>query len=327
MTSRCAVVTGASGFLGAHVVRRLLDLGRSVRVLVRSDAQRAKLPTGAIDVVVGDLRDESSMAGLCRDADVVFHLGTTMAFGLTDSDLRDVNVGGTERVIQLAIADQVPRFVLVSSGGVHHNPFGEPLDEASTCAPENVYLESKLEAEAIARRLYRSDPGRLTIVRPSLVYGPGDWRRVKLWRAVARGYFVMVGPGTTFIHPVYCEDLVDGLLLAAGDRGRGETFLLGGPQALTLRAFVNEIAHAAGRSLLPLRIPARPVQLAAALCESVCRPFGLSPPLSARRLSFFLKHRRYDIRKARAMLGYDPPTGVADGVRRTLSWYRERGWL
>jgi len=242
MKSRCAVVTGASGFIGAHLVRRLLDLGTRVRVLVRSDAQRAQFQTDAIDVVVGDLRDKSSLAGLCNGADVVFHLGSTMAFNLADADVCDINVGGTQRLIQLAIAEQVPRFVLVSSGGVHHNPFGEALDEESQVQPENIYLDSKLQAEAIARELYRSNPGCLTIVRPSLVYGPGDWRRLKLFRAVVRGYFMMIGPGTTFVHPVYCEDFVDGLLLAGGDRGRGETFLLGGPQPLSLQAFVNTIA-------------------------------------------------------------------------------------
>jgi len=327
MKSRCAVVTGASGFIGAHLVRRLLDLGTRVRVLVRSDAQRAQFQTDAIDVVVGDLRDKSSLARLCNGADVVFHLGSTMAFNLTDADVCDINVGGTQRLIQLAIAEQVPRFVLVSSGGVHHNPFGEALDEESQVQPENIYLDSKLQAEAIARELYRSNPGCLTIVRPSLVYGPGDWRRLKLFRAVVRGYFMMIGPGTTFVHPVYCEDLVDGLLLAGGDRGRGETFLLGGPQPLSLQAFVNTIADVAGKALLPLKIPAWPVRLVAIVCESACRPFGLSPFLSPRRLSFFLKHRRYDIGKARTILGYDPPTSVTDGVGRTLSWYKEQGWL
>ncbi len=327
MRSGYAIVTGANGFIGFHLVRRLLELGTKVRVLVRSDTQRAKFYTDAIDVVVGDLRDKSSMSGLCRNADVIFHLGSTMAFDLKETDFLDINVGGTERLIQLATVERVPRFILVSSGGIHNNKFGEPVDEESEVWASNIYLDSKIQAEAIAKELYRSDPDRLSIVRPSLVYGPGDWRRLKLYRAVVRGYFMMIGSGSTLIHPVYCGDLVDGLLLAAADKGRGETFLLGGPESLSIQAFVRVIADAAGKPLLPWKIPAGPVQLVASMCESVCRTFSISPPISPRRLSFFLKHRRYDISKARRFLGYEPRTRVVEGVKRTMTWYKEQGWL
>jgi nucleoside-diphosphate-sugar epimerase len=327
MKDKLIVVTGAAGFIGAHLVHRLLEFGNKVRILVHSNAQRAKFKNDGIEIVIGDLLSKSSMAGLCTNADVVFHLGSTMAFNIPDSKLLDVNVGGTEKIIQLAKEEEVPRFILVSSGGIHNNKSGEPANEESEIRPENIYLDSKIRAEAIAKGLYKSDPGPLTIIRPSLVYEPGDWRRLKLYRAIARGYFIMIGSGTTLIQPVYCDDLVDGLILAAGDKGRGETFLLGGPLPITMNDFANAIADAAGKSVFPLKIPAGPVRIAAVMCELMCKMLGVTPPLSPRRLSFFLKHRTYDISKARNLLGYEPLISVDEGVRRALLWYKKQDWL
>ena len=321
------VITGATGFIGAHLVRRIQELGAKVRVLVRPNAHGTSFPMGKIEVAFGDLRDKASMVGLCRDADLVFHLGATQAFGLRDSEFLDINVTGTERLIQLARQEGVRRFILVSSGGVHHNDSGEPVHEESMVRSSNVYFESKIQAEAVARDLYRNDPGCLTIVRPSFVYGPGDHRRLKLYRAVVRGCFMMIGPGTRFIHPVYCEDLVEGLLLSGTDPGRGETFLLGGPEVLSLQEFTGVIARAAGVSPPRWKIPVGPVRLAATLCEFLFRPFGGAPPLNHRRLGFFLNHRNYDVTKARTLLGFEPRISVEDGVRRTLEWYKREGWI
>jgi nucleoside-diphosphate-sugar epimerase len=303
------------------------ELGAKVRVLARPNTHGTRLHRDKIEVIYGDLRDKVAMVGLCKDAELVFHLGATQEFGMRDSEFLDINVGGTERLIQLAMQDGVRRFILVSSGGVHHNDSGEPVDEESPVRSSNIYFESKIQAEAIAKELYRNDPGCLTIVRPSFVYGPGDHRRLKLYRAVIRGYFMMIGSGTRYIHPVYCEDLIEGLLLAGTDSGRGETFLLGGPEVLSLQEFTDVIARAAGVPPPRWKIPVGPVRLAATLCEFLSRHFGGAPPLNQRRMGFFLNHRNYDLSKARALLGYNPRISVEDGVRRTLAWYKREGWL
>jgi nucleoside-diphosphate-sugar epimerase len=137
----------------------------------------------------------------------------------------------------------------------------------------------------------------------------------------------MIGTGNTRVHPVYIDDLIDGLLQAGSDSGRGETFLLSGPGALPLREWVGVMARTAGKTPPRWTIPAGPVFMAATLCESLCRPFDIVPPLNRRRLGFFLNHRSYDITKARAVLGYDPRISVEEGTRRTLEWYKSHGWL
>lgn len=272
-------------------------------------------------------RSGRSLRGVCQEADLVFHLAATQHFGLSARRFLDVNVGGTRRVFADAVRSGVERFVLVSSGGIHQNDRGQPVGEESPLRAANVYLRGKIEAERVARDLYRSDPGRLRIVRPGAVYGPGDRSLLELFRSVARGHFVMIGRGTTRVHPVYVDDRVEGLLVAASDFGRGGTLLLSGPDVVSLRDWVRVIARAAGARPPRWSIPAGPVSVAASVCEWACRLRRVAPPLDHRRLAFFLDHRVYDLTRARAVLGYGPAVSIEDGVRRTLDWYRLRSLL
>lgn len=325
---RRIVITGATGFIGAHLVHKMQELGVRVRVLVRPSADVAHFCGENIELFYGDLRDAASLDGLCKDIDKIFHLAATQQFGLSKCQFLDINVGGTQRVLKQAIQNGVRRVVLVSSGGVHLNECGEPVCEESPIRTAgNIYLESKIKAEAIARNLFCNNPRRLTIVRPGAVYGPGDRRLLKMFRAVIGGYFVMIGPGTTRVHPVYIDDLVDGLLLASSDLGGGETFLLSGPNVLSLREWVHVIARAVDAAPPRWTISVRPVSIAATLCESLCSLFGVVPPLNHRRLGFFINHRSYDLTKAQTLLGYKPRISIEEGTYKTIEWYKVHGWL
>jgi nucleoside-diphosphate-sugar epimerase len=323
----CELVTGATGFVGGHLAASLSRHGARVRALVRRGADLACLRSDGVELSHGDLRDGASLAGVCRGVERVFHVAATQRFELGRAELMDINVGGTERLCREALASDVPRFVLISSGGIHRNASGRPLAEDAPQHPANSYLESKIRAEAVARAMFQSNPGRLTIVRPGTVYGAGCRRLLKLFRAVVRRRFVMIGPGTRLIHPVHVDDLIDGLLKAGGSEGRGRTFLMSGPRALTLRAWVDTIARAAGVPPPRWRLPLGPFRLAAPLCEWVCRPLGIAPPLNRRRLGFFIDHRNYDLTRARRLLAYRPAVDPDEGARRSLDDYAARGWL
>lgn len=321
------VITGATGFVGTRLVHKMQELGAKVRVLVRPSADVTHLRGEQIELFYGDLSDSASLDGLCKDTDRMFHLAATQQFRLSEREFLDINVGGTQRVLQQAIQDGVRRVVLVSSGGIHRNNCGEPVCEEAPVRASNIYLESKIKAEAIARNLFCNNPRRLTIVRPGAVYGPGDRRLLKMFRAVIGGYFVMIGPGTTRVHPVYIDDLVDGLLLASSDLGGGETFLLSGPNVLSLREWVHVIARAVDAAPPRWTISVRPVSIAATLCESLCSLFGVVPPLNHRRLGFFINHRSYDLTKAQTLLGYKPRISIEEGTYQTIEWYKVHGWL
>jgi dihydroflavonol-4-reductase len=168
----------------------------------------------------------------------------------------------------------------------------------------------------------------VAVVRPGAIYGPGETRLLKLFRAIARGRYAIVGTGRTFYHPVFIDDLVDGFLLAL-DRPEavGESFLVCGPSYVSQTDLAALVAKHTGGRVLPFRIPARPIQWAGDLVEAICVPLGLEPPLHRRRVDFWTKSRAFTIEKARRLLGYAPKVDLDEGIARTAAWYREAGWL
>ena len=166
------------------------------------------------------------------------------------------------------------------------------------------------------------------IARPTGIYGPGDRRLLKLFRGVARRRFVILGSGRIFYHLTYIDDLVEGFRLCGEvPQAAGRTYILAGGEVTTLDVLVRLIADEAGVAPPSLRLPVWPFWTAGAVCEAVCAPFGIEPPLYRRRVDFFTKSRAFDISRARAELGYAPAVALRDGIRRTLSWYRDKGWL
>jgi len=168
----------------------------------------------------------------------------------------------------------------------------------------------------------------VTIARPSGIYGPGDRRLLKLFRGIARRRFVVLGSGNIFYHLTYVDDLVEGFRLcgeAAGAANR--TYILAGAEVSTLDELMALIAAEAGVAPPSLKLPVWPFWLAGAACEAICVPLGVEPPIYRRRVDFFTKSRAFDISRARAEIGYAPQVGLRDGIRKTLAWYKERGWL
>jgi nucleoside-diphosphate-sugar epimerase len=168
----------------------------------------------------------------------------------------------------------------------------------------------------------------VTVVRPGAIYGPGETRLLKLFRAIARGRYAIVGSGETFYHPVYIDDLLDGFLLALEQpQAVGEAFLIAGPRYVSQKDLAALIARHTGGRVLPFRVPAKPIQWLGDLCEAICVPFGIEPPLHRRRVDFWTKSRAFSIEKARRLLGYSPKVDLDEGIARTVADYRHAGWL
>jgi nucleoside-diphosphate-sugar epimerase len=222
----------------------------------------------------------------------------------------------------------VRRVVHCSTIGVHGDTGRTPANENSPFAPPDYYCQSKLEGELLARELFRTLGMEGAIFRPVGVYGPGDTRFLKLFQSICRRHFRMIGSGETLYHLTYIEDLCCGIRMCGEHKDAvGEVFILGGEGYVTLNQLVAEIAKVVGGHVPRAHVPLAPVMLAARLCESVCRPLNIEPPLYRRRVEFFSKDRAADISKARRILGYVPQVSLADGLRRTAAWYRERGYL
>ncbi len=324
-----ALVTGVTGFTGGHLARRLREAGDQVRVLVRTAAQAEVWRNQGYDVARGDLTDGASLRAACAGIDVVYNIAALYrTAGLPADAYRAVNARGVATLIDAAAAAGVRRVVHCSTVGVHGDVEHPPAGEDAPLRPGDVYQDTKLEGERLAAEAAARTGIELVIARPSGIYGPGDRRLFKLFGAVARGRFVLLGRGEIFYHLTYVDDLCDGFRLCATVPGAaGRTYILAGGEVTTLRELIDITAAVAGVRPRIVRLPVWPVWLAGALCEAVCAPFGIEPPLYRRRVDFFTKSRAFDISRARAELGFAPRVSLREGIGRTLEWYRGQGWL
>jgi nucleoside-diphosphate-sugar epimerase len=208
-----------------------------------------------------------------------------------------------------------------------HGDVTPPASENSPFNPGDVYQATKLEGELVVRELIeRGYPA--TIFRPVGIHGPGDLRFLKLFRTIARGRFRMIGRGRVVYHMTYIDDLVEGIILCGEHpAARGQTYILCGPKYTTLEELVSAVAAAVGRHPPRGHIPLWPVKVAAHVCEALCKPVGVEPPLHMRRLDFFTKDRGFTSAKAQREIGYEPRVALADGLARTAAWYRQQGLL
>lgn len=322
-------LTGASGYTGGRLLETLRGRGDEVTVLVRPRSVTARLSGLASAVIEGELGDRAAARRLVEGADAVLHVAAVYrTAGHSDSYYRDVNVGGTEVLLEAAAAAGVRRFVHTSTVGVHGHVEHPPADESAPIAPGDIYQETKAEAEALAHRFGRERGLPVSVVRPGAIYGPGETRLLKLFRAIARGRYAIVGSGRTFYHPVYIDDLVQGFLLALErPEAVGESFLICGAVYVSQAELAALIAKHTGGRVLPFRVPAAPIQWAGDLVEAVCVPLGIEPPLHRRRVDFWTKSRAFTIEKARRLLGYEPKVTLDEGIARTAGAYRAAGWL
>jgi nucleoside-diphosphate-sugar epimerase len=322
------LVTGATGFTGGHLAKFLAERGDSVRVLVRS-GKRAIADADRFEIVEGDVRDADALKRAAEGIEVVYHIAAIYRqAGLRDEEYRAVNATAVGSVIDAARAGGARRVVHCSTVGVHGDVDHPPANEDAPLKPGDIYQQTKLEGERIAREAGLSTGVEIVIARPTGIYGPRDRRLLKLFRGVARRRFVVLGDGRIYYHLTYIDDLVAGFRLCGTVvAAAGRTYILAGGEVTTLNELVAMIAREAGVAPRKLHLPVWPFWTAGALCEAICPPLGIEPPLYRRRVDFFTKSRAFDIARARQELGYAPAVGLREGIRRTLEWYRQAGWI
>ena len=323
------LVTGATGFTGSHLARALASAGRDVRALVRDPARAADVRASGVDLVAGDLRDPAALATATAGVDVVYHIAAIYRQGgVSRATYLAINATAVRRLIEAAAAAGVRRVVHCSTVGVHGDVEHPPANEDAPLEPGDVYQATKLEGERLARETGQRLGIEVTIARPTGIYGPGDRRLLKLFRGVARRRFPILGSGEIYYHLTYIDDLVEGFRLCGEHPAAAHrTFILAGPEVTTLNDLVALIADVAGVPPPTRHLPVWPFWMAGALCEAVCAPFGIEPPLYRRRVDFYTKSRAFDITRARTEIGYVPRVGLRDGIGRTLDWYRQHGWI
>ncbi|MEO1188586.1 MAG: NAD-dependent epimerase/dehydratase family protein, partial [Pseudomonadota bacterium] len=246
MTKRY-LVTGAAGFVGEHLVRYLHDHGIAVRAMVRRVEQAEALRTFA-EVVVADITKPETLAPAMDGIAGVYHVaGLFRQEGLPAETFHAVNADGVRNVFDAAVAANVSRVVHCSTNGVHSDIKTPPADETAPFNPGDIYQETKLAGEKIAMSYYEAGKMSGVVLRPTMIYGPGDARTLKLFSMISKRRFFYVGRGQAYTHWVDVRDLAAAFEAAMEHTEvNAEAFLIGGRTYHTLKENVTEIAKQLG---------------------------------------------------------------------------------
>lgn len=324
-----ALVTGGAGFVGSHLVEKLLDRGDEVVCIERPGAHRGWIEGLDIDFHDCGLGETALLGNLVCGADVVYHLAA-LTEARTPDECYEVNTQGTANILKAATgcACSPPKVVFMSSlAAVGPAPDGGSLTADTPPRPLSHYGRSKLHAEAVIHAYADRVPA--IICRFPALYGPRDRVVLKLFSMVARGFALTIGPWDREISILHAADAVDGLIAAANTSGAvGKTYNLANPHPITWGGFVMAIGHALGRRPLKFAVPviaARPIALVA---ETVAWLGHRAAVLNRDRVREISQARWVcDPSSAMAEIGFQPRYSLEAGVAETAEWLRRNQWI
>lgn len=315
-----ALVTGAAGFIGRHLTRRLVGTGRRV-VAVDLRPRPDELALPGVEYARVDIRDTAHLRPLLAEAATVFHLASVhLEVQAGEDRFREVNVEAAVDLVSASAAAPVRRFVHCGSVGIYGHVESPPASEEAPRRPTTPYERTKLEGErAVRERASEADLPLITL-RPTWVYGPGCPRTAKLVRTIRRGRFFYIGDGSNLRHPLFVEEMVDAFLLAerAPEELADRAFIIGGPRAMPLRELVETCARVLEVPAPGIRIPTAVGWSLGLTAEAIFGLVGREPPFSRRSLAFFRHDNAFDTTAAREELGFRPRIDFEEGLRRTL---------
>jgi nucleoside-diphosphate-sugar epimerase len=322
------LLTGGTGFIGSRLLQALLDRGHQINLVV--NRTQPSVPEGpAVKYHRCDLTDPVNFRSAGFKADAAVNVaGQLRVPGIADEHYWKVHYEATKHVLEECTRFKLKRLVQVSTTGVYGVTGRAPVGEDGPISPSDIYERTKWEGERYAREYCSDGKIDLVVARPGLVYGPGDRHLLGLYKAIRWGVFRIIGDGENFVHPIFIDDLTAGLVSCLeSPAAAGGTFNLVNESPVSFSALCGEIAGAVGKNLPRMRIPIGVAKMAAAGFEGVRAVTRMEMPLSRDRVEFMTSNRAYDASRARTVLGFRAPTSLTEGIRRTVAWYKEKGWI
>lgn len=325
-------VTGATGFIGTHLVTALIEAGHEVACAVRNPSEAAtRLPAQAKAIPM-----EGMLAGRYPfpKADALFHLAAIRhRWGVSEEEYDSANVGLTRRLLDLSYG-RIEHFIYCSSISVFGWPRKGPIDESYPYAPVNCYGKSKARCEGEVLNFRRRGGLKTTIIRPSITYGRSDptGMMTKLGRMIDRGTYRTVGSGENRVQLAHVKDIVQGFMKALGNPNAfGRAYIITAPTPIRINQLVELVAREIGSSAPKLRIPL-PLAYVAAMGLEVCyasgwKVTGRDPIITRERIQIMTIDRHYSIARAQDEIGYAPEYDYASGIKDFIQGLRQDGLL
>ncbi|UCC41335.1 MAG: NAD-dependent epimerase/dehydratase family protein [Candidatus Aminicenantes bacterium] len=318
-----ALVTGASGYIGGHLVKRLSEDEVETRAFVRNTSNITKLKElENVEICYGDLTDFSSLEKAVRGIQVVYHIGGLASDWGDYRDFYRVNYLGTKNTLQASVDSHIEKFIYLSTMGVQDLKGSSVIQEDQPYGRfTGNYLRSKAKAEQYVRRYSHLLP--TVIIRPPAVYGPGDpLCTTRALRFAQRNLMLLISRGRGIFPHVYIDNLVDALCLAnQNESAVGEIFNLTDGEDTSTGEFFTNLNHIAGKGNIRLMFPYPIAWGVALLMDIFARLTGKHPLLSRVAFKFLTLKCRFDISKARNKLGYNPAVSLNEGMRRIKLWW------
>lgn len=326
------LITGGTGFIGSRLALKCLERGDSVKIigLINNrfeEGNRKLIESRGAKLIVESVTNRDRVFEEMKGVDLIYHLAAAQhEANVPDQVFWDVNVTGTKNILEASVKAGVKSFIHGSTIGVYGSSLEGNIDENSPLMPNNIYGITKLEGEKVVLSFREKIP--VVIIRISETYGPGDLRLLKLFKGMKKNIFFVIGNGKNRHHLIYIDDLIEGLFLSAASKDAvGKIFVLAGKDPITTNDMVEEIAKQLGTRIPKFHAPL-PLFLAfATVTEKILRPLGVQPPLHRRRMDFFKKSFVFSHEEALKTLGFKPKIGIRQGVKETIRWYEEMGYL
>lgn len=323
-------ITGATGFIGSTLTRRLVRLGWKVNVLVRNKKKLGRLSgVKGIKIYQGDLGNAKILLEGARGSEIIFNCAAALPYhNLSIKDYKKTNVKGLENILK-TVRSIKARLVHLSTVGIYGSAqFGE-VDENSNINPRDVYAVTKVEGEKLIREYEKKYKIEAVIIRPTIAYGPSDTRPgfLNLFKLIKSGLFIPVGNGENYFHTVYVENLIDALVLVAKNKKViGEDFIIGDDPCPKMREIYKSQYALSGRKFPKIYLPVVVASVIGRFFDLVSA-LGFPNILGTKRVKFLTENKRYKIDKAKRMLKYNPKVGLKEGLEITYHWYSQNGYL
>jgi len=329
--NQLVLVTGATGFTGQTLCRKLAKAGAHIRAIARKSSNISALDDVEIEWVRGNVFDKDVLETAAVDVNYIFHVAAAFNEEMgSEEGFRKVHVYSTQILAKLVTGKpEFKRFLHVSTVGVHGHIEIERADENYRFLPGDAYQRTKLEAERWLAEYSIESGLPYAVVRPAPIYGPGDKRLLKFFKMANMGFVLMLGKGKGMFHLIHVDDLTNILLLAASkDEALGEVFIAAADDGpISIIEMGKMIGKHIGKRTHTIRLPLWPFYLAADISSAVFPRLGMQPPIYRRRVDFYTKDRNFDSHKVRELLGYTSKMDNEAGLKETVQWYQEQGLI